>query len=50
MDDWDTVVQLNVHRFYHEGKHSPKWIFKLNSASAMAESWHLKWVNVYAQG
>jgi hypothetical protein len=49
MDDWDNVVPLNVHRFHHEEKHSPKWIFKLNNDSATAEL-AFKRVNVYAQG
>jgi hypothetical protein len=42
MDEWDSIVPLNVHCFHHEGKHSLKRILKLNSASAMAEAWHLK--------
>jgi hypothetical protein len=43
MDEWDKVVPLNVHTFFLKRKTlPPQWAFKLNSALATAEDWHLK--------
>jgi hypothetical protein len=43
MDKWDKVVPLNVHTLRLNWKNITLWwAFKLNSAPAAAEIWHLE--------
>ena len=44
MDEWDSVVPLNVHLFHPRGK-SPKWEFKVNSAQLQQKPSIVKAIN-----